>query len=219
MLAERGVEVDHSSVDRWVQKFTPQFRKGQKRPVGTSWRMDETYIRIKGQWKYRYRAVDKRGQTVDFLLTAHRDKQAALRFLQKAIGPHGRPVKVTIDQSGANTAALIALNTDADADSNIGIRQRKYLNNVIEQDHRAIKRLIQPMLGFQTFASAQTTLQGIELMHMIKKGQMCNPSGCQAVLFPRRLIAPDISASSRKTCPIKINATEPFIFVQAVMLI
>lgn len=186
MIAERGVVVDHTSLYRWVLKFTPLleacFRRGKKQPVGSSWRLDETYIKIKGQWKYLYRAVDKAGQTVDFLLTAHRDKKAALRFLKKAIGQQGRPTKVTIDQSGANTAALIALNTDADADADakIEIRQRKYLNNLVEQDHRSIKRIVRPMLGFQTFRSARITLQGIELMHMIKKGQMHNPQGLSA---------------------------------------
>lgn len=181
MMAERGVVVDHTSLYRWVLKFTPlleaRFRRGKKQPVGSSWRLDETYIKSKGQWKYLYRAVDKAGQTVDFLLTAHRDKQAALRFLKKAIRQHGRPSKVTIDRSGANTAALTALNADADA---IEIRQRKYLNNLIEQDHRAVKRIVRPMLGFQTFRSARITLQGIELMHMIKKGQMHNPQGLSA---------------------------------------
>ena len=188
MMAERGVAVDHTNVYRWVQKFTPlleaRFRRGKKQPVGLSWRMDETYIKIKGQWKYLYRAVDKTGQTVDFLLTAHRDKKAALRFLKKVIRQHGRPTKVTIDQSGANTAALIALNANANAnanaDSNIEIRQRKYLNNLIEQDHRAIKRIVRPMLGFQTFASARITLQGIELMHRINKGQIHNPQALSA---------------------------------------
>jgi len=138
--------------------------------------MDETYIWIKGQWKYWYRALGKAGQTVDFLLTAHRDKKAALRFLKKAIRPHGCPVQVTIDQSGANTAALAALNTDIDTHTvpKIQIRQRKYLNNLIEQDHRAIKRITRPMLGFQTFRSTRTTLRGIERMHRIKKGQMRN---------------------------------------------
>jgi len=111
-------------------------------------------------------------------LTAHRDKKAALRFLKQAIRQHGRPTKVTIDQSGANTAALIAL--DSDTDPKITVRQRKYLNNLIEQDHRAVKRLIRPMLGFQTFRSARITLQGIELMHMIKKGQMQNPQSLSA---------------------------------------
>lgn len=184
MMAERGVSDDHTNIYRWVQKFTPLlegfFRHGRKQPVGSSGRLDETYIKIKGQWKYLYRVVDKAGQTVDFLLTAHHDKKAALRFLKKAIGQHGRPVKVTIDQSEANTAALIALNASTDADAHIEIRQRKYLNNLIEQDHRAVKRIIRPMLGFQTFRSARITLQGIELMHMIKKGQMRHPQGLSA---------------------------------------
>jgi putative transposase len=99
MMTERGVEVDHSNIYRWVQKFTPKleaaFWKGNKRTVGKSWRMDETYIKIKGQWRYLYRAVDRNGQTVDFLLTAHRDQQAALRFFKKAIRQHGLPDKVT----------------------------------------------------------------------------------------------------------------------------
>ncbi len=179
MLAERGVEVDHSSVYRWVQKFTPQleatFRKGQKRPVGTRWRMDETYIKVKGQWKYLYRAVDRDGQTIDFLLTAHRDKKAARRFFKKAIRQHGLPDTVTIDKSGANTAALEALKEETG--HAIEMRQNKYLNNLVEQDHRAVKRIVRPMLGFQSFHSARVTLQGIELMHMIKKGQMITVDG------------------------------------------
>ena len=174
MMRERGVEVDHSNIYRWVQKFTPQFeasfRKGKKRPVGKSWRMDETYIKIKGQWKYLYRAVDKNGQTIDFLLTAHRDKKAALRFFKKAVRQHGLPDKVTIDKSGANTAAIKALKEEIGQE--IEIRQIKYLNNLVEQDHRAIKRIVQPMMGFKSFPTARVTLQGIELMHMIKKGQM-----------------------------------------------
>ena len=174
MMAERGVPVDHSNIYRWVQKFSPQleavFRRGRKRPVGQSWRMDETYIKIKGQWKYLYRAVDKEGQTIDFLLTARRDKKAALRFFKKAVRQHGLPEKVTIDKSGANTAALEALIEETGAE--IEIRQVKYLNNVVEQDHRAIKRIVRPMLGFKSFVSARCTLAGIELMHMIKKGQM-----------------------------------------------
>ena len=179
MMAERGVEVDHSNIYRWVQKFSPQleavFRHGRKRPVGQSWRMDETYIKIKGRWKYLYRAVDKEGQTIDFLLTAHRDKKAALRFFKKSVRQHGLPDKVTIDKSGANTAALEALQEETG--QAIEIRQIKYLNNLVEQDHRAIKRIIRPMLGFKTFDSARCTLQGIELMHMIKKGQMITVEG------------------------------------------
>ena len=181
MMAERGVDVDHSSVDRWVQKFTPQleaaFRKGKKRPVGTRWRMDETYIKIKGQWKYLYRAVDRDGQTIDFLLTAHRDKKAARRFFKKALRQHGLPDKVTIDKSGAHTAAIEALKEETG--HAIEIRQNKYLNNLVEQDHRAVKRIVRPMLGFHAFRSARVTLQGIELMHMIKKGHPLAASGQQ----------------------------------------
>jgi putative transposase len=176
MMTERGVEVDHSSIYRWVQKFTPKleaaFRKERKSPVNKSWRVDETYIKIKGQWRYLYRAVDRDGQTIDFLLTARRDKKAALRFFRKAVRQHGLPDKVTIDKSGANTAASEALQEETG--QAIEIRQSKYLNNLIEQDHRAIKRIIRPMLGLKSFRSAQITLQGIELMHMIKKGQMAS---------------------------------------------
>jgi len=173
MLEERGVEVDHSTLNRWVVKYTPlldrQFR-GRKRPVGASWRLDETYVKVKGVWKYLYRAVDKAGATVDFLLTAKRDRKAALRFLRKAIGQHGVPKKITIDKSGANTAAIESFNEEHEAD--IEIRQNKYLNNIVEQDHRAIKRVARPMLGFKSFRSAAVTLAGIELMHMIRKGQL-----------------------------------------------
>jgi putative transposase len=179
MMEERGVRIDHTNIYRWVRKFTPQleakFRKGKKRPVGNSWRMDETYIKIKGQWKYLYRAVDKAGQTIDFLLTARRDKKAALRFFKKAVRQHGLPDKVTIDKSGANTAAIKALKEETGQE--IEIRQIKYLNNLVEQDHRSIKRIVQPMMGFKSFPSARVTLQGIELMHMIKKGQMISIDG------------------------------------------
>ena len=179
MMEERGVRIDHTNIYRWVRKFTPQleakFRKGKKRPVGNSWRMDETYIKIKGQWKYLYRAVDKAGQTIDFLLTARRDKKAALRFFKKAVRQHGLPDKVTIDKSGANTAAIKALKEETGQE--IEIRQIKYLKNLVEQDHRSIKRIVQPMMGFKSFPSARVALQGIELMHMIKKGQMISIDG------------------------------------------
>ena len=149
MMAERGVNVDHSTVHRWVIKLVPLFEKAfrqYKRPVGKSWRMDETYIKVGGQWKYLYRAVDKAGSTVDFLLRARRDKVAAPRYFEKAIGNNGEPETVTIDKSGANLAALDALN--AEREMPIRIRQVKYLNNIVEQDHRAIKRIIRPMMGF-----------------------------------------------------------------------
>lgn len=181
MMAERGVEVDHSSLNRWVLKYTPllemAFRQ-RKRLVGTSWHLDETYISVKGEWKYLYRAVDKAGDTVDFLLTAKRDRRAASRFLRKSIEQCGTPAKITIDKSRANAAALEDYNRDLN--TSIELRQVKYLNNIVEQDHRAIKRLTRPMLGFKSFWSAAITLAGIEIMHMIRKGQLI----CQRTLTP-----------------------------------
>lgn len=174
MMAERGIAVDHSTLHRWVIRLVPLLDKAfrrHKRSVGSRWRMDETYIKIKGQWRYLYRAVDTAGQTIDFLLTAKRDAAAALRFFRKAIRYHNEPEVVTIDKSGANTAALATLNADKAEDETITIRQSKYLNNLIEQDHRNIKRRTRLMTGFKSFRRAQTILAGIELIHMIRKGQ------------------------------------------------
>jgi putative transposase len=191
MMEERGVDVDHSSLNRWVLEYVPLLDKAfraRKRRVGDSWRMDETYVRIRGQWKYLYRAVDKAGNTVDFLLTAKRDGKAALRFLYKAIGQHGAPAKITIDKSTANTAAIE--NYNSEHDTKIELRQVKYLNNIVEQDHRAIKRKVRPMMGFKSFWSASVTLAGIELMHMIPQrpveGHGTIASGA-AVLFAGQL--------------------------------
>ena len=173
MMAERGVSVDHSTVHRWAIKLLPVLEKAfrrHKQPVGKSWRMDETYIRVKGEWRYLYRAVDRDGNTIDFLLRAHRDKTAARRYFEKSIAQNGVPETVTIDKSGANLAALEAINNERETP--IKIRQSKYLNNLVEQDHRAIKRRARPMLGFKTFRCARILLGGIEIMHMITKGQM-----------------------------------------------
>ena len=173
MMQERAVFVDHSSINRWAVRFLPLLEKAfrkHKRPVGGSWRMDETYIKVKGVWKYLYRAVDKEGKTVDFLLTAKRDKSAANRFFEKAMRHNGDPEKVTMDKSGANKAAIDGINDDRELP--IEVRQIKYLNNIVEQDHRAIKRVTKPMLNFKSFCSARNVLAGIELMHMIRKGQM-----------------------------------------------
>lgn len=136
-----------------------------------SWRMDETYIKIKGKWFYYYRAVDKEGKTIDSYLSENRDIKAAKAFLDKAIEAHGLPEKVNIDKSGANLAALEAINAEIDPTNQIVIRQAKYLNNLVEQDHRAIKRITRPMMGFKNFNAALATLAGIELCHMIKKEQ------------------------------------------------
>jgi putative transposase len=168
-----GPHVDHSTINRWVVKYSPQLEEAfhrRKRAVWVSWRMDETYIKVKGQWRYLYRAVDKYGQTIDFLLTEHRDKEAALRFLKKAIRRNGLPETITIDGSDANEAAIKRYNEEHG--TAIVIRQVKYLNNIVEQDHRAVKRITRPMLGFKAFEAAQGTLAGVELMHMIKKRQL-----------------------------------------------
>ena len=137
--------------------------------------MDETYIKVKGVWKYLYRAVDKQGKTIDFLLTAKRDASAARRFFDKAMQHSEIPSTVTMDKSGANRAALDRLNTQREIQ--IKVRQVKYLNNIVEQDHRAVKRVTRPMLGFKSFRSAQAVLAGIELMHMIRKGQFMMDGG------------------------------------------
>ena len=173
MMAERGVFVDHSTLHRWSMKLLPvlaaAFRR-RNRPVGLSWRMDETYVKVAGQWKYLYRAVDRDGNTVDFLLRAKRDHAAARAFFERAIDLHGMPDKITIDKSGSSTAAVASI--QADSGLPIEMRQSKYLNNLVEQDHRAVKRITRPMLGFKTFRCARILITGIEVMHMIRKGQL-----------------------------------------------
>ena len=177
-MEERGGHVAPSTITRWGSQESPQRAEAlhrRKRPVWGSWRMDETYVKVKGEWRYLYRAVDKHGQTIDFLLTEHRDTEAALRFLKKAIRRNGLPETITIDGSDANEAAIKSYN-EAHG-TNIIIRQVKYLNNIVEQDHRGVKRVTRPMLGFKSFEAAQDTLVGIELMHMIKKKQMVLEAG------------------------------------------
>jgi putative transposase len=173
MMGERGVSVDHSTLNRWVIKYAPEFEKQfrrRQRSVGKSWRMDETYVKIKGKSAYLYRAVDKEGHTIDFLLTPNRDRDAAEAFLHKAIRTQGLPEKITIDKSGANTAAITHYNKIHK--TAIVIRHSKYLNNLVEQDHRAVKRLTRPMLGFKSFWAARCTIAGIEVMHALRKGQL-----------------------------------------------
>jgi putative transposase len=190
LLAERGTSVDHATINRWVIGYSPklegQFRKSYKKPVGTSWRMDETYIKCKGQWGYLYRAVDKEGNTIDFMLSKNRDTESASSFFAKAIGSSGIPEKVTIDKSGANEAGLIDINLQLSIFAvmllslfichealklQINVRQIKYLNNIVKQDHRGIKRITKPMMGFKAFYSAEATLSGIELHRMLRKKQ------------------------------------------------
>ena len=182
LALERGLKVDHSIINRWVIDYSSQleesFRKRHKRPVGISWRIDETYIKVKSQWVYLYRAVDKEGNTVDFMLSDKRDEPAACAFFEKAIGSSGLPDKVTMDKSGANKAGIDTINLHlvlmfmwGGLFVQLTVRQIKYLNNIVEQDHRFIKKITKPMKGFKAFHSAGTTLAGIELHHMLRKGQ------------------------------------------------
>lgn len=171
----RGAFVDHSTLQRWVLRFASlidtRVRK-RKRPVHGSWRMDETYIKLNGKWVYLYRAVDKYGDTIDFYLRAKRNVLAAKAFFRKAFRENGKPEQVNIDKSGSNRAALEAFNKDLPQEERVEIRQNKYLNNIIEQDHRFIKKRTRPMLGFKNFNSAKATLSGIENIRMIQKGQI-----------------------------------------------
>ena len=177
-MAERGVEIDHATLNRWVVKFSPLIAanaQARKKPTAGSWRMDETYIKVRGEWTYLYRAVDRDGQTLDFMLSERRDTAAARRFFKRAVGTNGIPERIVIDKSGANLAGLQALNVIlkfTGIGRTIGIVQSKYLNNIIEQDHRFIKRITRQMLGFKAFHSAAATLAGIEVVHMIRKGQL-----------------------------------------------
>jgi len=177
MMQERGVEVDHSTLHRWVLKYAPELDK-RVRPhlneTNDSWRVDETYIPVKGEWKYLYRAVDSMGNTLDFRLSAKRDGKAAARFLRKVLkATHTQaPRVITVDKNPAYPVAIEALKADETISAEVELRQSKYLNNVIEQDHRNIKRLTKPMMGFGSFNTARRTLCGIEAMSMIRKGQV-----------------------------------------------
>jgi len=174
MMAERGIDLAHTTIMRWVQRYVPEFMKHWQRyarPVGSSWRVDETYIKIKGKWSYLYRSVDKEGQTIDFLLSEHRDITAATRFFVQAVAKRGVPQKITLDGYAASHAAGAALQEDNLLPSTLIVRTNRYLNNLIEQDHRRVKQRVRPMLGFKRFDYAAITISGIELVHQIKKGQ------------------------------------------------
>lgn len=170
--------VDHATLNRWVVRYASDLAAVAQRRKSTtapSWRLDETYVKVRGEWCYLYRAVDRNGQTLDFMLSEHRDEAAALRFLAQAISSNGLPRACAIDKSGANTAGLKEINAalrKVGSDRRIRVFRSKYLNNIVEQDHRGVKRRIRPMLGFKSFRSATATLDGIETAHMIRKGQL-----------------------------------------------
>nr|WP_239003276.1 IS6 family transposase [Rhodovastum atsumiense] len=177
MLADRGVKVDHTTPFRWIQAYAAELEKRLRPyllPCTGSWRVDETYIKVKGRWNYLYRAVDSRGQTIDFLLSVRRDAAAAKRFFRKALGqPHTvNPRTITVDRNAAYPKAVTEMKSDAELWRRTRLRQCKYLNNIVEQDHRRIKRLTEPGLGFGSFWTARRTLAGYEAMAMIRKGQV-----------------------------------------------
>ena len=175
MMAERGLSLAHTTIMRWVQRYVPEFERRWNRfarQSGRSWRVDETYIKIRGVWTYLYRAVDREGRTVDFRLSSRRDVAAAKAFFRKALKTQGRPPRViTLDGYAASHRAVRELPDENEVWKDTKLRSSKYLNNMIEQDHRGIKARIGPMLGFKRFRRAKITIAGIELLHRIRKNQ------------------------------------------------
>jgi putative transposase len=181
MMAERGISVDHATIHRWTVHYAPllleQFNR-RKRAVSRRWHIDETYIKVRGRWMYLYRAIDSNGDTVEFWFSERRNLTAAKRFLRKALKRHGRPERIVIDGSQTNREAILACDAAERLQDRsrrklkpIRIRRSAYLNNRLEQDHRAIKRRVRPMLGFKTMNSTRVIPGGIEMVHMMRKGQ------------------------------------------------
>lgn len=175
MMAERELELAHTTIMRWVQRYVPEFEKSRAcyaRKVGRSWRVDETYLKVRGRWVYLYRAVDRNGNTVDFRLSPKRDVAAAKAFFRKALRTQGRaPISITLDGYAASHRAVRERPGENEAWRHTKLRTSKYLNNMIEQDHRGIKSRTRSMLGFKNYDCAATTIAGIELLHRIRKGQ------------------------------------------------
>jgi transposase-like protein len=187
MMADRGIRLTHTTILRWVQHDLPEFEKRWNRyarPVGGSWRMDETYIKVRGRWVYLYRAVDKAGWTVDFFLSRNRDVNAAKTFLCNAIKNRRTPTKITLDAYAASHRAVREMKEAGELPRRVTVRSSQYLNNLVEQDYRRVKQRIRPMLGFKRFDHAAVTISGIELAEKIKKGQFKTGKlcGCNATL-------------------------------------
>jgi transposase-like protein len=175
MMTERGIDLAHTTIMRWIQRYVPEFERRWNRfavKAGRSWRVDETYVKIKGRWTYLYRAVDSEGKTVDFLLRAKRDVAAAKAFFRRTFKTQGRlPRAITLDGYQASHRAAREFLGEHRRGKRTNLRSSKYLNNLIEQDHRSVKLRLGPMLGFKRFRNASITISGIELMHRIRKGQ------------------------------------------------
>ncbi|MFB9759094.1 IS6 family transposase [Ectobacillus funiculus] len=177
MMEERGLSMAHTTIMRWVHQYSPELDKRLRRhlkPTNDSWRVDETYIKVKGQWMYLYRAVDSEGSTIDFYLSKTRDHKAAKHFFKKALRSFhvSKPRVITVDKNPAYPIAIEELRKEKNMPSGMQLRQKKYLNNIVEQDHRFIKRRVRSMLGLKSFRTANYILSGIEAMHMIKKKQV-----------------------------------------------
>src|SRR5258708_18523487 len=194
MMLEGGLHVYHTTIFRWVQRYAPELEKRCRphlKATTDSWRVDETHIKIKGTWTYLYRAVDSEGNTLEFLLSETRDAAAAKRFFSKALGATHTvvPRVITVDKNAAYPKALGELNAESTVPEECELRPVKYLNNIVEQDRRFIKRLVKPGMGFYSFETAWRTLQGYEVMNMIRKGQMQGvnkgDSSSQAVFIAR----------------------------------
>ncbi len=176
-MLEKGLTVDHTTVYRWVQAYAPELDKRCRpylKPTNDSWRVDETYIEVKGKWKYLYRAVDSQGNTLDFMLSDKRDARAAEPFCRKALkSSHPQePRVINVDKNAAYPKAFDELKAEQTLPETAELRPVKYLNNMVEQDHRAIKRLVNSGMGFGSFNTARRTLRGYEAMNMIRKGQI-----------------------------------------------
>jgi IS6 family transposase len=177
MMNERGLSLDHTTIYRWVQAYAPELEKRIRphlKPTSDSYRVDETYVKIKGAWKYLYRAVDSTGQTIDFMLSAKRDARAAKRFFRKMLKAalHSSPRVINVDKNPAYPLAAEQLKEEGTLPNLTQLRQCKYLNNILEQDHRFIKRRVNPGLGFFSFNTGRRTISGYEAMNIIRKGQI-----------------------------------------------
>ena len=177
MMTERGLSVDHSTIFRWVQRYSLELDKRCRphlKPTDDSWRVDETYVKVRGKWMYLYRAVDSTGQTLDFLLNETRSTRAAKRFFRKVLGRPNvtAPRVINVDKNPSYIGAIQDLKQKYLLPAHCKRRPNRYMNNMVEQDHRFMKRRIKPGLGFGSYPTAWRTIQGYETVHMIRKGQI-----------------------------------------------